>query len=108
MNDFAGHAAGFKQFQDRLGSDCPVFTWNNQDFPIVPGTGKRRKDLGPGGYLLTADLKLTVLLSELPTIGPALKQTIVYLGDEYRIDSINTHPGELMVTFECNDANAAA
>lgn len=75
---------------------------------MVPGSLSKSKDLGSGGFRMHSDMKFQVLLSDLPSPGPKLKQTISYLSHEYRIDVHNVLPGNLMASFEVNDADAAA
>ena len=90
---------------EKAGESC--FVWNKDSYPIVPGSAVRGKDLGAGGFKLRSDLKFTVRLEVLPEPGPQLKQTITYLGDRYRIDTIEKLPGELR-WFECNDPDQGA
>lgn len=92
---------------DEQGEACPVFIWQGKPYRIQPGSAVRGKDLGAGGFRLRSDLKFATLVSELPDPAPALKQTIVYLGDEYRIDTMEKFAGDLMVRFECNDPDPA-
>ena len=108
MNDYATHAGGFASLKARLGADCPTFIWNNITIPMVPGSLTKSKDLGPGGFRVRSDMSFQVLMSDLPVPGPKLKQTISYLSHEYRIDAHNVLPGNLMTSFEVNDADAAA
>jgi hypothetical protein len=80
-----------------------VITWNKKDYPILPGSAVRGKDLGAGGFKLHSDLKFIVRISVFPTPGPQLKQQITYLGNAYRIDTMEQMPGGLFLRIECND-----
>ena len=102
------HADGIRQVQDYLGTACPVFTWSGADWLAMPDSVMRRKDLGPGGFALDADLTMTVLLAQFGSSQPALKQTLFYMGMVYRIDAITHSPGGYQAELKCNDAAAGA
>lgn len=112
MNDYATHANAFLTLQKRLGNDCPRFSWNDSDWPIIPGSATRRKDLASGGFQLNADLIFEVLVAQFldPVAIPdatALKDALLarpinYLGDDYKIDSIEIAPGGLLLTAHAN------
>ncbi|HEV2350806.1 MAG TPA: hypothetical protein VG028_13275 [Terriglobia bacterium] len=106
MDVYSKHAASLKALQAYHGAACPLFVWNGINIPILPGSAVRGKDLGMGGFKLRSDLKFTVNVSDLQSLaggGPQLKQIITYLGDPYRIDSIEKFEGGLLQRFECND-----
>jgi len=87
-----------------LEPDCgSVITWHGNDYPVMPGSAVRGKDLGAGGFKLRSDLKLIVRLAVFPDPGPQLKQTITYLGDAYRIDTMEKMPGDGFWRWELND-----
>ena len=77
--------------------------WNKVPYPILPGSAVRGKDLGAGGFKLRSDLKLVVRCDVFPSPGPQLKQQITYLGDPYRIDTMEKMPGDLFWRWELND-----
>ena len=110
MDPFSKHAAGLASFQGYLGPACPVFTWNKQNFQILPGTAMRGKDLKAGGFRLYADLKFTCLAGQFTqaTGTPAVKEILQYLGNAYRINAINYCAGGQQLRFECDDAQQGA
>lgn len=109
MTDIYGiHADGIGQVEAYLGDKCPTFIWNGNVIRILPGSAVRGKDLGEGGFRLRSDLKFVVRVSDLPVPGPALKQTIAYLGQNYRIDTMELFAGDTLQRFACNDPNQAA
>lgn len=109
MPDVYGkHLASVKAVQAYLGNTCPTITWNAAVYQVLPNSVVHRKDLGAGGFRLSSDLKFLVCSDAFPNPGPQLKQTIVYLGVDYRIDSIRTLPGGVLQEFECNDPNQPA
>lgn len=93
---------GLISLEDGLGA---VMTWNGEDYPVVPTSAVRGKDLGAGGFKLRSDVSLIVRNAMLPDPGPQPKQKITYLGDEYRIDTLEKTPGEPFIRLECNDPN---
>lgn len=96
--------AGLKECEATLPQ---VITWNSKDYPILPGSAVRGKDLGAGGFKLRADLKFIARRDVFPEPGPQLKQRITYLGDDYRIDTMEKMPGDKFLRFECNDPDQA-
>jgi hypothetical protein len=112
MNDFATHVIGFAAIQNRLGADCPVVTWDDLDFKVIPGSTRRRRDLGPGGFNLNSDFQFEALVStfangltitDAHTLKDQLLQTrLGYLGDEYKPIAVTVRPGGLHVLVECN------
>lgn len=124
MNDYATHARAFGTVQDRMGDDCPVISWADQDFKVIPGSAIRRKDLNSGGFALNADFVFEVLVSAFlnqtfvamngstSTITTArdlksalLQKPIGYLGDTYKADSVEILPGGFQLSVECNALN---
>jgi hypothetical protein len=101
-------SAGFAEAMAELEDNAGVVTWNGADYPVWPGSAVRGKDLGAGGFKLRADLRFVVRAGVFPDPGPQLKQKVTYLGEEYRIDTIEKVPGETFVRFECNDPNQGA
>jgi hypothetical protein len=98
LSDFI--APGLEDLEAVTGS---VVTWNGADYPITPTSAVRGKDLGAGGFKLRADFSFVVRPGVFPGPGPQLKQKVTYLGDEYRIDTIEKIPGQAYLRFECND-----
>jgi hypothetical protein len=80
-----------------------VVTWAGNDYPILPGSAVRGKDLAAGGFKLRSDLKFIARCDMFPGLGPQLKQQVTYQGDAYRIDSLEKMPGGVFLRFECND-----
>lgn len=110
MNDFQVHARAMQQLQARLDGACPVITWGNVDYAIIPGSAIRRKDLSPGGFQLNADLRFDALVSTFSSASVAdatslksklLRTPIQYLGDDYQVSSVAILPGGLQITVEC-------
>jgi len=91
---------GLLDLESSLGA---TIIWAGKLYPIIPSSAKRGKDLAEGGFKLHSDLSFVARCSVFPTPGPALKNRIIYLGDTYRIDSIEKTPGEAFLRFECND-----
>lgn len=117
MNYFAKHAASQAALQSRLGGDCPMITWNDKDWAIVPRSAKLRRDLALGGIQLNADLQFDLLvsafLSSTITDAVALKDRMLnteigYLGEKFKAVQMDVLPGGLMVTVECNSLNQRA
>lgn len=91
---------------EQLEADIPVtITWQGAAYPVVPTSAVRGKDLGAGGFKLRSDFSFVARPESFTEGLPQLKQRISYLGDEYRIDSIEKTPGEAFLRFECNDPN---
>lgn len=108
MNVFAKHAESLKSVQRYHGAACPQFTWNDTNYPILPGSLRTNKSLGPGGFRLQADLRFVAVAADLPDPGPALGHTIIYNGKVLRIDVVQPLAGATLVMFECNDAAQGA
>ena len=112
MNDFATHARAMQQVQDRLAGDCPVISWNGDDYKLIPGSASRRADLAPGGFQLNADFQCDALVATFidgDTVTDAeslkdalLQRRIAYQGDFYKVDSVRILPGALQVRIECS------
>jgi hypothetical protein len=97
---------GMKGLERSVGK--PVFTWpsTSQDtYPCVANEASSSKIFGVGGFALEADLTLFVRAEVLPDPGPAEKQTILYKGRKYRIDSLAMLPGDEEIRMACNDPN---
>ena len=89
------------ELEDNAGS----ITWQDNDYPVWTTSAVRGKDLGSGGFKLRADLTFVARAGVFPDPGPQLKQKLTYLGDQYRIDTIERIPGETFFRFQCNDLN---
>jgi len=103
MSAFDEFTAGLKECEATLPQSI---TWDGVAYPILPGSAVLGKDLGSGGFKLRSDLRFVVRKEVFPTPGPQLKQRLTYLGDEYRIDTIERMPGEVYLRFECNNPTA--
>ena len=112
MSPYERHAAALKSVQTRLGPS--VVTWDGDDLPIVPGTATRRKDLGAGGFSLNADMRFEALAScwgydDASNLKTDMLQTVVvYLGDNYKVESVGIRPGALQIVVECNSVGQDA
>lgn len=96
------------QVQNYLGGNCPTFTWPaeaGQVYKALPSGAQRKKDLTSGGFVLNCDLRLMIVVSQFANGVPLLKQSLTYLGDRYRIDSITKLQGGNVLRLECNDAS---
>ncbi len=100
-----------------LGADCPIFTWGQDSYKMIPGSTVNRKSLGDGGFSLSADLKFHCLtaqfLSEDVTDATGVKdaleqQKIVYLGDQFKIQAVTIAPGGFQLMVEANALNQGA
>lgn len=100
MSAFDEFTAGLKECEATWPN---LVTWNGKAYPILPGSAVRGKDLGAGGFKLRSDLKFIARPEVFAAPGPQLKQRVTYLGDEYRIDTMERMPGTVYVRFECND-----
>jgi len=96
---------GLKSSEEDFGS---VITWQGADYPVTVTSAVRGKDLGAGGFKLRSDFTFVARRSVFPDRGPQAKQRITYLGEEYRIDTVEKTPGDVFLRYECNDPNAAA
>lgn len=105
---FAKHAAGIKAHQAYLGAACPSVGFNGANVPVLPGTAKLRKNLEAGGFRLTSDFEFVATLDAWPDGPPTLLQDVVYLGQSYRVDAVETLPGGILQRFSCNNPNQAA
>jgi len=74
--------------------DNPVLTWRGNDYPCVPSMGKQGKLLSFGGRSLQDDLILRVRKDLLPDPGPQLKDLVRFQGQDLRIVSLDTPPGD--------------
>lgn len=100
MSVFNEFSAGLKECEETLPQRV---TWNGAEYPILAGSAVRGKDLGAGGFKLRADLRFLARTGVFPDPGPQVKQKVTYLGDEYRIDTMEKIPGQPYLRFECND-----
>lgn len=112
MDIFGEHAAKVGEVMSYLGDNCPTFTWTTPTkvftIKILPGSLRRSKNLEAGGFLKLADLTFVVRTADLPDPGPGLKQTITYLGDEFRVEGITKLAGDTLRRFEVVDIDQAA
>ncbi len=104
MNPYAVHAGSLSSLQQEQGDDCPVAVFSGVTIKILPGGVRQRKDNSPGGFSLDSDLQLTCLSADFPE-PPRAKQTLVYLGRSYRIETVTTMAGGLQLRLNANDAN---
>jgi hypothetical protein len=82
----------------------PTFNWNGKDYLCVPGIGKSTKALkGGGGFSLDHDLVLRVRTELLPTPGPTTTQKLLYKSVTYRIDEIDSPPGDAYIELRLID-----
>ncbi len=80
-----------------------TFTWNGSSYPCVPGSVRRGKTLGSGGYLLEADLVIFVRAAVFEAAAPDIKQHLVFDDRTYRIDDIVTPAGTPFLKLICGD-----
>jgi len=103
LSDFLG--PGLEVLEGVCGA---VVTWGGRDYPVVPGSALRGKDLGPGGFRWRSDFTFFARPGVFPAPGPQLKERVVYEGEEYRIDGIERGPGGAFARYDCNDPNQGA
>ena len=112
MDPFSKHAQGIAAFQAYLGAACPVITWGvagqAQTIKVLPGSVVRRKDLGPGGFKLEADLQFTALAADVQDAGPTLKSLIQYDGETYEVQAIHKLSGDTVWRYQCDAADEGA
>lgn len=99
MNLFAIHAGAVKTLQGILGDDCPKLFFNGELINIIPGSVKLKREAGPGGLSLDADISITCLAEYFKTL-PEPKQTFYYPGQKgthYRITGVDTMPTGLQL-----------
>lgn len=115
-NVYQIHADSIAAVQSYLGDDCPSVSWDGEDWPVIPGSAGRRKDLVAGGFDLNADLRFNALTCNFP--GDAEEATdieklivqkdIEYLGDKYRIIRVSILPGGFQLEIEANSSTQGA
>lgn len=114
MDIYSKHNDGFSQVIAKLGVVCPVFTWGNVNWQIVPGSVKMREKLQPGGFSMDSDLLFWTQLAQfknnsIQDLKNSLLQTAMqYLGDDYKIISVSVAPGGLQAMIEANALNQGA
>jgi hypothetical protein len=112
MNLFQRHANALSELQGMLGLECPSIVWNGQTIPLIPGTTVDRKTLGIAGYAVDFDLKLFPLVKyfingvSIATAQQAkdslLDTPFTYLGDSYKVQSVDILPGALQLVIGAN------
>ncbi len=107
MDYFTHVANSLAAMQSRMADTCPTVGWHGTECPIIPGTAMRRRDLVAGGFDLNSDFRFQALVStfgsDASTAKTAMLQTVVrYLGDDYKIVSVNIQAGGLTLSVECN------
>lgn len=117
MNPYAIHAGSIQSLIDEMGDDCPAFTWGGNDYSILPGTAKTRKDLTVGGFSLDFDLQFVALVSPFvagaitgaTTLRDAMLETeMQYLSDNYKIVSVDIVAGGQQVRIGANSLSQGA
>lgn len=110
MNPYAVHAAALQRQEAFLAGDCPQFTWNGQTWNMLPGSARTNQPLSSGGFSMDYDLKFDVTLSTFLAVAASaqllknlmLNTIMVYLGDTYKIETVNIHPGGLSLSIQAN------
>lgn len=92
MSAFSEHADGLAEVAAELGSDCPVFTWDGDDYRCLPGGARFKRDNGVGGFEISSDLQLTCLTAPFGETLPDAGEPLVYLGRDYTIASVTVSP----------------
>lgn len=85
-----------------------VFTWNSQEYPATRSKIIKRSLFGAGGFTPDNDLSLTVNIVDLGIAMPKPMEMIMFQGEQWRIDSVETSADGAVVTLRCNDPNRAA
>lgn len=115
VNVFELHACAMATAQNLTGA-CPVFTWNGDDWQMMPNTSTLKKDLDIGGYSLDSDLSFHCLLAQfvedftdVETLKQSMLETaMVYLGHNYKIVSVGILAGGLILKISANDLAQSA
>ena len=113
MNLFAIHAGAMAQFQQILGTDCPVFVWNGQQYQMIPNSANTKKPLGYGGFAVNADLHFRALVAQFGQTAVDLKNalldtTFIYLGETYNITGVDIHQTGLEISVDADALNENA
>jgi hypothetical protein len=111
MNAFEIHAAAMG-VAEKLTGACPVFTWAGKNWQIIPTGAMLKKPLGIGGFGLDSDIRLFALVNQFAQSGYATAQAVKdamlpetpmqYLGDNYKIESVDILPGALIIVIGAN------
>lgn len=78
--------------ETELADECPFFTWNGTNWPILAGGGKFKRANTIGGLELTNDLQLTVLTGQFAGTLPDSGQTFIHDGQTFRIVAVTLAP----------------
>lgn len=71
----------------------PTFIWSSGSYTCIPSSAKNERVLSEGGFMIEADLVLSVRLNQFQSLAlPQAQQTISYLNNSYRIINVHTQP----------------
>lgn len=85
---------------DELGDDAPKFTWNSQEWEILPGGAKFGRKNDFGGFALSCDLVLTCLTAQFGDDLPQAAESVTYRDLDYTIATVSTAPGGYQLRIE--------
>ena len=107
MNLWGFHAKAMQIFENILAGDCPQFSWAGKVYTIVPNSVMSRRPLQYGGFTQDADLRFSCLIAQFGLSGIVLKNTMLqtqmgYLGELYKVTSVDILPGGLTAVINCD------
>ena len=75
----------------------PTFNLMGTDYNCVPSVNQFKRELESGGFVIDKMLTMVVRLlddtgNDVFTTLPTPQQVVVYRGEQFRIESIHTHP----------------
>lgn len=122
INPYLIHAQSIGMVQAEQGKACPQvrFVGLGLTLNIQPGSARLNSPLASGGLQLNADLVFTILLSQFQpgfadanAVQASLLQTLpnrrlLYLGFDYKIESVMVLAGGLQLHIEANSLNQNA
>ncbi len=85
-----------------------TMTWAGGEYGCFRGSIRRGGTLGEGGFGIEIDLALIVAASKFSTNFPRRGQTLSVASVTYRIESVETAPGQTFLRLNCVDASRGA
>ena len=75
----------------------PTFTLNGTEYNCVPSVNEFKRELESGGFVIDKMLTMVVRLldedgNDVFTTLPTPQQIVTYRNEQFRIESIHTHP----------------
>jgi hypothetical protein len=117
MNPYAIQANDVIAYQNEQGDNCPMITWNEKQYPILPNSVENFTPLRPGGFSFFYDGKFLIVVSQWlsPTItnatqlAAALANTFFTYNDgKYKFKGLRILSGATMIECSANALNQNA